>query len=115
MEGNGVGTVQSKSTRVSAGGSLLEVQDSLNFLMVFVSCGVVSSTRCTPSFCCANLTGVLGRRDNLAQQLGEVRKILAQEASLEDDGLTRMRSSQLTTKEFGFASDAEGRSSLGVL
>lgn len=61
------------------------------------------------------LTGVLGQRDDLAQKLCEVREIIAEKAGLKDNSLAGMRCSQLTTKEFRLACDAESRSSLGVL
>lgn len=62
-----------------------------------------------------SLTGILGLRNNLGQQLGEVGQILAEEAGLEDQGLSGVRRVQLATKEFGFAGDTESRSSLGIL
>jgi len=61
------------------------------------------------------LTGVLGHGNDLGQELGKVRQVLAEEAGLENQGLSGVRGRQLTAQEFGFARDAEGRSPLRVL
>jgi len=61
------------------------------------------------------LTGVLGHRDDLSEQLSEVRQILTEEVSLDNNGLPGVGRSQLTTKKLRLASDAKGGSSLSVL
>ena len=53
--------------------------------------------------------------ENLAEKLGEVGKILAEEAGLQNKGLAGVVGSQLTTEELGFAGDAEGGALSGVL
>ena len=52
---------------------------------------------------------------NLGQQLGEVWQILSEEAGLKYESLSGVRGSQLTTEEFGFASNAERGPSLRIL
>lgn len=62
-----------------------------------------------------SLTGVLGLRNNLGQQFGEVGQILAEEAGLKNNSLPGVRGGQLATKQLRLASDAKSRPSLGVL
>ncbi len=47
----------------------------------------------------ASLTGVLGVRDNLAEQLGEVWEVVAEELGLDDEGLAGVVGEQLTSEE----------------
>jgi hypothetical protein len=63
----------------------------------------------------AALTGKLGHADDLSQELREVGEIITKKARLENKSLASVRSTQLAPKEFGFASNAQGRSSLRVL
>jgi hypothetical protein len=63
----------------------------------------------------SRLTGVSGLRDDFRQKLGEVGHILAHEASFDNEGLTGMVGSQLTTKELGLADDSQAGSLVGVL
>ena len=60
-------------------------------------------------------TGILGRGQNLGKEFGEVRQVFAQEASLDDESFAGVSSSQLTTKQFGLAGDAQSRAFLGAL
>ena len=62
-----------------------------------------------------SLTGELGPGDHLGQQLREIGEVVAEEASLKNKGFTGVGSSQLATKELGFAGDTEGRAAVGVL
>lgn len=61
------------------------------------------------------LTSVLGPGDHLGQQLREIGEVVAEEASLKNKSFAGVGSSQLTTKELGFAGDTEGRAAVGVL
>lgn len=61
------------------------------------------------------LTGILGQGDDLSEELGEVRQILAEKASFDNNSLPGVRGSQLATKKLRLASNAKTRSSLGVL
>lgn len=65
--------------------------------------------------CKSRHTGVLGLRDNLSQQLGEVRQVLTQEAGLQHKSLTGVVGLQLTAQQLGFAGNAQGRSLGGAL
>jgi hypothetical protein len=113
VEGEGVGTIEGDRTGIGAGGSLLEVEDSLNLLVELVGCGMLAIEMLAVGK--SSLTGVLGLSHNFAEKLREVRKVLSEEAGLEDDGLAGVRSSQLTTEQLGLAGDAKSGSALRVL
>jgi len=96
VESDGVGVVEGGSGDVGVEDSLLVVKNTLDVLVEFVG-------------------GVLGHRDDLSEQLSEVRQILTEEVSLDNNSLPGVGGSQLTTKKLRLASDAKGGSSLSVL
>jgi hypothetical protein len=96
VESDSVGVVESSGGDVGVEGSLLGVENTLNILVELVS-------------------GILGQGDDLSEELGEVRQILAEKASFDNNSLPGVRGSQLTTKKLRLASNAKTRSSLGVL
>lgn len=60
-------------------------------------------------------TGILGLRDDLSKQLGEVGDIFTQEAGLENEGLSGVVCVQLTSEELALSGYAQGGSLRGVL
>jgi hypothetical protein len=60
-------------------------------------------------------TGVFGLRDDLGQELEEVREIGAEEAGLNNQSLTGVLGRQLAAEELGFADDAHSSALGGVL
>jgi hypothetical protein len=61
------------------------------------------------------LTGVLGLGDDLAKELGEVWKVVAEELGLQHKRFTGVVGSQLTAQKLGLSLDAERGSLLRVL
>jgi hypothetical protein len=61
------------------------------------------------------LTGVSGLRDDFSQELGEVGKILAHEAGLDDKSLAGMVGIQLATQKLRLADNTKTGSLVGVL
>ena len=60
-------------------------------------------------------TRILGLRDNLGKELGEVGQVLAEEAGLQNEGLPGVVRGQLASQELGLSCDSEGGSFCGVL
>lgn len=61
------------------------------------------------------LTGVLGLGSNLAEQLGEVRKIITEELGLNHERLAGVVCVQLATEKLRLSLQAKSGSLLGVL
>lgn len=52
-------------------------------------------------------TGIFGLRDDLGEELEEVREVAAKEVCLDDKSLACVLCRQLAAEELGFADDAE--------
>lgn len=112
---DGVGRVEGQRSGVG-GGSLLLVANRLkNLLVEFVSCDMTGLERPYAEGDETLHTGILGLSDNLAEELGKVRKIVTEEVRLDDKGLTSMVRGQLAAEKFGLADDAKGGALLRVL
>lgn len=117
VESDVVGGIEGDGGRVELG--LLLVDAVLDELVELVGYGAARqqqvSTTAISGGKVLSRTGVLGLRDDLGKELGEVGEVLAEEGGLEDDGLAGVVGLQLAAEELGLAGDAEGGSLVGVL
>jgi hypothetical protein len=84
-----MGGVESEGGDVSEEALLLELDDGLNLLVVLVG-------------------GELGLGDDFAEELGEVREVVAEELGFDDEAFAGVVGGQLAAEDLSLAGDSEG-------
>ena len=106
--------VKSQFSNIAEEFLLLEVDERLDLLVVFVGWSSWSETDWMTARILL-LTIIFGLRDDFSKQFREIWQILSEEFGFDNEGFSGMVRDQLTSKQLRLSCNAKSRSFVGVL
>ena len=114
MESETMSRVKSQFSNIAEEFLLLEVDERLDLLVVFVGWSSWSETDWMTAHILL-LTSIFGLRDDFSKQFREIWQILSEEFGFDNEGFSGMVCDQLTSKQLRLSCNAKSRSFVGVL